>query len=64
MNIQKLEELRTQLVAETKRRLKAMEDMDAADSMRTKAEADYGAASEAIYSIRNEIMNHLMEEQA
>ena len=64
MNIGKLEELRAQLVAETKRKLKAMEDMDTADSTRMKAEADYGAASEAIYSIRNEIMAHMMEEQA
>jgi hypothetical protein len=64
MNIQKLEELRAQLVAETKRKLKAMEDMDTADSTRLKAEADYGAASEAIYSIKNEIMNHLMGGQS
>jgi hypothetical protein len=63
MNIGKLEELRAQLVAETKRKQKAAEDMDTADSMRMKAEADYGAASEAIYSIRNEIMAHMMEEQ-
>jgi hypothetical protein len=41
-----------------------MEDMDTADSTRMKAEADYGAASEAIYSIRNEIMDCLMGEQA
>jgi hypothetical protein len=64
MNIQKLEELRAQLVAETKRKLKAMEDMDTSDSMRLKAEADYGAASEAIYRIKGEIMDHLMGEQA
>jgi hypothetical protein len=64
MNIQKLEDLRAQLVAETKRKQKAAEDMEKADSMRMKAEANYGAASEAIYSIRNEIMNYLMEEQA
>ena len=64
MNIGKLEELRAQLVAETKRKLKAMEDMDAADSMRMRAEADYGAASEAVYSIKNKIMDCLMEEQA
>jgi hypothetical protein len=63
MNIGKLEALRTQLVAETKRKLKAMEDMDTADSTRISAEADYGAASEAIYSIRNEIMDCLMGEQ-
>jgi len=64
MNIGKLEALRAQLVAETKRKLKAAEDMDTADSTRMKAEADYGAASEAIYSIRNEIMDCLMGEQA
>jgi hypothetical protein len=64
MNIGKLEELRAQLVAETKRKQKAAEDMGTADSMRMKAEADYGAASEAIYSIRNEIMAHMMGEQA
>jgi hypothetical protein len=63
MNIQKLEELQAQLVAETKRKQKAAEDMDTADSTRMKAEADYGAASEAIYSIRNEIMDCLMGEQ-
>jgi hypothetical protein len=64
MNIQKLEELRAQLVAETKQKQKAMEDMGTADSLRMKAEADYGAASKAIYSIRNEIMDCLMGEQA
>jgi len=64
MNIQKLEELRAQLVAETKQKQKAAEDMGTADSMRMKAEADYRAASEAIYSIRNEIMAHMLEEQA
>jgi len=64
MNIEKLEELRAQLVAETKRKQKAAEDMGTADSMRIKAEADYGSASEAIYSIRNEIMAHMMEKQA
>lgn len=64
MNIGKLEALRTQLVAMTKQKQKAMEDMDTADSMRMKAEVDYGAASEAIYSIRNEIMDCLMGEQA
>ena len=64
MNIGKLEALRAQLVAETKRKQKAKEDMSTADSMRMKAEVDYGAASEAIYSIRNEIMDCLMGEQA
>ena len=64
MNIGKLEELRAQLVAETKRKQKAAEDMDTADATRMKAEADYGAASEAIYSIRGKIMDHLLEEQA
>ena len=64
MNIGKLEELRAQLVAETKRKLKAMEDMGTADSTRMKAEVDYGAASEAIYNIKNEIMDYLMGEQA
>jgi len=64
MNIEKLEELRAQLVAETKRKRKAAEDMGTADSMRMKAEADYGAASEAIYRIKGEIMDHLMGEQA
>jgi len=64
MNIGKLEELRAQLVAETKQKLRAMEDMGTADSMRTKAEADYGAASEAIHSIKGKIMDHLMGEQA
>jgi hypothetical protein len=64
MNIGKLEELRAQLVAETKRKQKAMEDMDTADSTRMKAEAVCARASEAIYSIRNEIMDCLMGEQA
>jgi hypothetical protein len=64
MNFEKLEELRAQLVAETKRRQKAGADMGKADSMRMEAEADYGAASEAIYSIKNKIMNLLMGEQA
>jgi hypothetical protein len=64
MNIGKLEELRAQLVAETKRKQKAGADMGTADSMRMKAEAEYGAASEAIYSIKNEIMDYLMGEQA
>ena len=64
MNIGKLEELRARLVAETKQKQKAAEDMGTADSMRMKAEADYGAASEAVYRIRNEIMAHMMEEQA
>jgi len=64
MNIGKLEALRTQLVAMTKQKQKAKEDMSTADSMRMKAEVDYGAASEAIYSIRNEIMDCLMGEQA
>jgi len=64
MNIGKLEELRAQLVAMTKQKQKAKEDMSTADSMRMKAEVDYGAASEAIYNIRNEIMDCLMGEQA
>ena len=62
MNIEKLEELRSQLVAMTKQKQKAMENMDAADSMRMQAEADYGVASEAIYSIKNKIIAHMIGE--
>ena len=64
MNMERMEELRVQLVAETKRKQKATEDMDTADSMRTKAEEDYGAASDALRQIRGEIMAHILGEQA
>ena len=64
MNIEALEVLRAKLLLASTLKQKAVEDMDTADSMRMKAEADYGAASEAIYSIRNEIMDCLMGEQA
>jgi hypothetical protein len=64
MNIEALEVLRAKLLLASTLKQKAVEDMGTADSMRMKAEADYGAASEAIHSIRNEIMAHMMEEQA
>jgi hypothetical protein len=64
MNIEKLEELRAQLIAETRQKQKAVEDMATADSMRMKAEADYSAAVDAVYGIRREIMDYLLGEQA
>jgi hypothetical protein len=64
MNIEKMKELRARLVKAVAQKIEAMADMEKAESMRMKAEADYGAAVEAIHGIKNVIITHMMEEQA
>lgn len=64
MNLERMEELRAQLVTSVKLKHKALDDMVKVESMRMKAEQDHGDAMREIARIKNAIIAHMMEEQA